>query len=489
MASPYYILAVAALSPARNSLYNPLPVAKQRTYERQTVESIEYQGHGIVRPEGRVVFLEGVLPGEVVDVAITRRRRDYAYGKVTKWHQTSPARQEPFCSHFRDCGGCTWQYLPYPDQLRYKEQFVGEVLRRIGHITDPVPLPILGCEHNTYYRNKLEFSFAPLRWIPQEEVDSGVHITDRRALGFHVKGRFNRVLDINHCYLQPDPSNAIRTAAREIAIERDLSFHDPAEHVGLLRSIIVRTSTTGGVMTILVIGEERPDLAVSFLEELCVRVPAITSACYIINTTKNDDIGPHPAYLVSGEPVITERCGHLTFAIHPKSFYQTNSLQAERLYGVVREWLDATGKETLLDLYCGIGSIGLFVADLVGEVVGVESVAPAVERAVENAARNSITNARFLAGDVRELLAGMGGAVPRPDLVVLDPPRAGMHPKVLEQLIEMAPRQIVYVSCKPSTQARDLAVLTGHYRIQRIQPVDMFPQTFHIENVVDLRRL
>ena len=461
-------------------------MAKQRSYENQTVESVEYQGHGIIRPEGRVVFVEGVLPGEVVDVTITRKRRDHAFARVVRWHQTSPERQEPFCSHFADCGGCTWQYLPYPAQLRYKEQFVADVLRRIGDVHEPAPLPILGCESDTYYRNKLDFSFAPVRWITQTEVDAGAEITDRRALGFHVKGRFDRVLDLEHCYLQADPSNAIRTEARSIALERGYSFHDPAEHAGLLRGIIVRTTSLGGVMVILVLGEDRPDVAGELLGELSRRIPAITSAWYIINTTRNDDIGPHPAYLASGDPVITERCGHLQFAIHPKSFYQTNSRQAERLYGVVREWLDATGSEALLDLYCGIGSIGLFVADRVRTVTGVEYVAEAVDRARENAALNGIGNATFHAGDVRELLAGAG--IPAPDLVVLDPPRAGVHPKVLEQVMELGPRQIVYVSCKPSTQARDLAALRERYRIERIQPVDMFPQTFHIENVVDLRR-
>ena len=478
--------------------YNRRHVKKQRSYTDQTVEEIEYTGHGIIKPEGRVVFVEGVLPGEVVDVAITRQKRSHAFARVTAWHAQSDERREPFCSHFADCGGCTWQYLPYEGQLRYKERFVADVLRQIGDIGEPVPLPILGCDGDTYYRNKLDFSFAPVRWITQEEVDSGQTITDRRALGFHVKGRFDRVLEVEHCHLQADPSNDIRTAAREIALAHDYSFHDPAEHTGLLRSLIVRTSEPGGVMVILVIGEDRPDIAGAFLSALAERVPSISSAFYIINTTRNDDTSPHPAFHAFGDETITERCGHLEFAIHPKSFYQTNSRQAERLYTVVREWLGVSGKETLLDLYCGIGSIGLFVADLVGSVVGIESVPEAVERAVENSRLNKIGNARFYAGDVRELLASAGGeilgadgastpVIPKPDIVVLDPPRAGLHPKVLETLLSLAPRQIIYVSCKPSTQARDLATLLERYRIERIQPVDMFPQTFHIENIVDLR--
>lgn len=471
-------------------------MAKQRQYLNQRIERLEYTGHGIARPEGKVVFVEGVLPGEEVDIQVTRRKRSHSFARVTTWHSRSEERQEPFCSHFADCGGCTWQYLPYERQLVYKEQFVGDILRQIAEVTEPEPLPILGCAQDQMYRNKLEFSFAPVRWITQAEVNDGQTITDRRALGFHVKGRFDRVLDIDHCYLQADPSNAIRTAAREIALERELSFHDPAEHTGLLRSIIIRTSELGGVMVVLVIGEDRPEIATAFLAELRERVPQITSEFFIINTTKNDDVSPHPALHAFGDQTITERCGHLRFVIHPKSFFQTNSRQAERLYGVVRDWIEADGTETLLDLYCGIGSIGLFVADQVRTVVGIESIPEAVDRAVENAALNGVTNAHFMAGDVGTLLAkaasgalaGTGSTtLPRPDIIVLDPPRAGLHPSVVESVLQLAPRQIIYVSCKPSTQARDLLMFSRRYRIERIRPVDMFPQTFHIENIVDLR--
>jgi 23S rRNA (uracil1939-C5)-methyltransferase len=317
-------------------------VAKKREYTDLTIESIEYQGHGITKPEGRVVFVDGVLPGEVVDVTVTRRRRDHAFARPTHWHVSSPERQEPFCSHFADCGGCTWQYLPYEAQLRYKQQFIADVLHRIGGIEDHEIQPIIGCESDRYYRNKLDYSFAPVRWLTEAEVASGVDIHDRRALGFHVKGRFDRVLDVAHCYLQEDPSNAIRSAAREIALRHDYSFHDPAEHTGLLRSIIIRTAASG-TMVILTIGEDRPDIAASFLAELARRVPEVSSAWYIVNPTRNDDIGPHPAHHVLGDTLLSERCGHLNLAIHPKSFYQTNSRQAERLYGVVREWLDASG--------------------------------------------------------------------------------------------------------------------------------------------------
>jgi 23S rRNA (uracil1939-C5)-methyltransferase len=465
-------------------------MARRKTYENQEIIDLEFQGNGVAKPEGRVVFVEGVLPGEVVDVRITRRKKDFAFGVPTMFHTTSPKRVEPFCEHFADCGGCTWQYLGYDDQLAYKERFVGDVLARIGGIEEPKPLPIMGCDSDRFYRNKLDFSFSPMRWITEAEVQNGADIDDRRALGFHVKGRFDRVLDVHTCHLQRDPSNRIRNEARRIARERELSFHDPAAHTGLLRSIVVRTTEDGEVMVILVIGEERPDLAAAMLGELMEAVPEITSAHYLVNTTRNDDMGPHEAHHVAGTKVIHERCGHLRFAIHPKSFYQTNSRQAERLYTVVREWLDARESDTLLDLYCGIGSIGLFLADRVARVVGVEYVEQAVDRARENAALGGFSNTEFHSGDVRAIIASVGRAgavIPTPDLVVLDPPRAGVHPDVIRELMRLRPRQIVYVSCKPSTQARDLAMLAQEYTVERIQPVDMFPQTFHIESVVDLR--
>ena len=466
-------------------------MGRLKHYEQQEVLDLDYQGYGIVKPDGRVVFVEGVLPGEIVDVRVTRRRKNVSFGVPTTIHRRSELRTAPFCAHFGECGGCTWQYLGYPDQLRYKERFVAEVLERLGGVTDPRPLPIIGCERDRFYRNKLDFSFSPTRWLSSEEIDRGEDISDRRALGFHVKGRYDRVLDVGTCYLQPDPSNAIRTQARRIARNHSYSFHDPERHEGLLRGLIVRTTETDEVMVILVIHEERPDLAATFLTELAGAVPEITSAHYIVNPSRNDDLGPHQAHHVLGTNVIHERCAALRLAIHPKSFYQTNSRQAERLYTVVREWLDAAASDILLDLYCGIGSIGLFVADRVGRVVGVEYVEEAVAGARLNAQLNDVPSAEFHAGDVRELLAAAGRAgspIGRPDLVVLDPPRAGVHPQVIGELIRLAPRQIIYVSCKPSTQARDLAALSGHYAVERVQPVDMFPQTFHIECVADLRR-
>ena len=456
---------------------------------------LEYQGHGIAKPEGRVLFVEGVLPGETVDVAVKKKKKNHAFGYVTAFHNRSPDRVDPFCPHFDDCGGCTWQYLPYPDQLRYKQQFVAEIMRRIGGITEPGPLPTIGCDSDKYYRNKLEFSFGAKRWIPEAEVAAGIEIADRKALGFHVRGRFDRILHIDNCFLQRDPSNSILTAARHMANEMELPYYDPATNLGFIRGVMIRTSQSGEVMVVLVIKEDQADIAIEFLNGLVAAVPEISSAHYIVNPTTNDSLAAHPAQHVSGSPVITEHCGSLRFAIHPKSFYQTNSAQADRLYGVVHQWADLKGDETVLDLYCGIGSIGLSLSDRARRIVGVEYVPEAIECAKENADLNSIENAEFYAGDVRELLKnagtpnGLGNAtpIPQPNVIILDPPRAGVHPDVITELLRLRPKQIIYVSCKPPTQARDLTRLTELYGIERIQPVDMFPHTFHIENIIDLR--
>lgn len=461
-------------------------MARRRSYEQQTIVEIEYQGHGVAKPEGRVVFVGGVLPGEIVDIQETRRKRDHAFGVVTAFHQRSPERVKPFCRHFDDCGGCTWQYLPYDRQLHYKAQFVRDVLAKIGHITGPQPLPILGCESDRYYRNKLDFSFSPTRWLTPAEIEEGTEDLDRRAIGFHVKGRFNRVIDVHECFLQADPSNRIRNEARRIAGEMGVSFHDPQAHQGLLRSLIVRTTRSGEVMIILVIYEEQTELATRFLNELAAAVPQISSRYYVVNPSRNDDIAPYEPVHVAGTAEIIESCGRLRFSIGPKSFYQTNPAQAERLYAVVKSQAALDGSQTVLDLYCGIGSIGLFLADAAARVIGVETVHEAIAAAKRNAAENSISNAEFHAGDAREILPRLGNE--RVDLVVVDPPRAGLHPEVTATLIAMRPPRIIYVSCKPSTQARDLAALSEHYQIVRIQPVDMFPQTFHIENVIDLTR-
>jgi 23S rRNA (uracil1939-C5)-methyltransferase len=476
---------------------------RRKHYEHIHILDLEYRGYGIAKPQGKVLFVEDSLPGEEVDARIIKDKRDYAFATPTAVHSYSPERIEPFCRHFHACGGCKWQYLPYERQLEYKQYFVEQIMQRIGKMPDPDIDPIMGCDEDRYYRNKLDFSFAASRWLSREEIASGEDF-DRRGLGFHVRRRFDRVLDITHCWLQPEPSNTIRNALRDFAVQEDLSFYNPVTHEGFLRSLIIRTSLFGETMVMLVFAE--PDEAprrrvLEFLSQWLVEddaeapptqgepggPPRIHSIAYMINESKNDATAPHTAHIYAGRDHIRERMGERVLKIHPKSFYQTNPKQAVRLYGVARQMAELTGTETLYDLYCGIGSIGLFLSDRAGRVVGIDNVPEAVANARENARANGATNCRFVDGDVKDLLdADFVAEHGRPDVIVLDPPRAGVHPKVLETLLRVAPRQIVYVSCNPATQARDLLELTSAYEIRRTQPVDMFPQTYHIENVVDL---
>jgi 23S rRNA (uracil1939-C5)-methyltransferase len=462
---------------------------KKPVYEAVEIEDIEYRGHGIGRPGGMVLFVEDALPGEVVDAKVTRKKRDFAFARVQEYRRRSGKRVEPFCTHFGPCGGCKWQYLSYADQRSYKEYFVSQILERIGKFTDIEIRPIIGCETDRFYRNKLEFSFAATRWLTEAEIAEGEGIEDRRALGFHVRGRFDRVLDIEYCFLQPDPSNEIRLAVRDFTLEAGYSYYDPVSHEGYLRTLIVRTSLSGEVMVIVVFAEDDESSRVKLLDFIGDRFPRVTSIDYIINGTKNDALAPHAAHHYAGRGYINELCGENTLKIHPKSFYQTNPKQAVRLYDVVREFAALTGSETVYDLYCGIGSIGGYLAGQAGRVIGIDNVEEAVENARENAASNGWRNCEFHTGNIRDVLTpGFTASHPAPDLVVLDPPRAGLHPDVIETLLELRADHIVYVSCNPATQARDLNMLATAYAIEAVQPVDMFPQTFHIENVVDLRR-
>ncbi len=461
---------------------------KKPRYEAIRIEDIEYKGHGIARPDGMVLFVEDALPGELVDAQVTRKKRDHAFARVTAYHELSQKRTTPFCEHFGVCGGCRRQYLGYHDQLAYKQYFVEQVLERIGKFHDLPVREIIGCESDRFYRNKLEFSFAATRWLTDEEIVAGTQIDDRRALGFHVRGRFDRVTDIETCYLQPDPSNDIRRAVRDFTLSQGYSYYDPISHTGYLRSLVVRTSLSGEVMVIVVFAADDPASRERILEFIMERFPDLTSLDYIINETKNDSIAPHLVHNYRGRGYIHEQCGENRLKIHPKSFYQTNPKQAERLYEVVREFAGLNGTETVYDLYCGIGSIALYLAAEARRVIGIDSVEEAIENARENAAYNGHQNCTFFLGKVRDVL-DHDFAVTRhaPDLVVLDPPRAGLHPDVVETLLKLRPAHIVYVSCNPATQARDLQLLDGAYRIGEVQPVDMFPQTYHIENVVDLR--
>ncbi len=457
------------------------------------IEDIEQRGYGVARHEGRVIFVEETLPGEVVEAQVIKKKRSYAFAKPLSLIEASSDRVEPFCRHFDSCGGCKWQFLPYDKQLEYKQYFVKTALERIGGVTEPPINTIVGAPADRLYRNKLEFSFSPTRWLEESEVASGESIGDRRALGFHVRGWFDRVLDIEECWLQEEPSNAIRNRVREMALEGNISFHDPRSHQGLLRSLVIRTSQTGEVMVSLVVFEERPEVF-KLLSGIQAAFPEITSLNYIVNDRMNDSLIGLPAHPFSGADHITEVCGHLKLRIDAMSFYQTNSKQAEALYALVERMAQLSGDEEVWDLYSGAGSIGLYLARRADSVLGIESVEAAVVRARDNAAANGIENARFEVGEVEKRLpelleqrrAGEGGGSPGKRVVILDPPRGGLHPAAAKLLADTVPGPIVYVSCNPATQARDIEILLESYYLEEVQPVDMFPQTHHIESVARL---
>ena len=434
-----------------------------------------------------VVFVPMTVPGDVVDVQIRCKRRRYMEGFVVRYVRKSAQRAEPFCEHFGVCGGCKWQILPYAQQLKYKQQQVADQLSRIGHLELPEIMPILGSEKTRYYRNKLEFTFSNRRWILPEEDIEALSETDRLGLGFHISNFFDKVLDIKECHLQPEPSNAIRMFIREYAVEKGLSFFDLREQTGFLRNMIIRTSSTGETMLIVVFAYEDKEKRTALLEAVGKRFKEITSLHYVINGKRNDSIADLECVRYAGEECIYERMENLKFRIGPKSFYQTNSEQAYRLYSTVREFAGLKGDEIVYDLYTGTGTIALFLSGKAKKVIGIEYVKEAIEDARINARDNGVENCFFYTGDMKDMLTeefiGQNG---RPDLTVLDPPRAGIHPDVAKVLIEAAPRKIVYVSCNPATQARDLALLSEKYRITKVQPVDMFPHTHHVENVAAL---
>lgn len=468
-------------------------VARKRK-ELPLIEGLEIttlaaEGKAMGRYNDMVVFVPLTVPGDVVDVQIRNRRRRFMEGTVVRYIEKSPLRAEHFCEHFGVCGGCKWQNLPYPEQLRFKEEQVRDQLTRIGKVELPPLSPIIGSARTTHYRNKLEFTFAPRRWMTYEEIAAAGDIDADAALGFHIPGRFDKVLDIRECWLQPAPSNEIRLETKRFCREHGYSSYDIREHRGLMRNLVVRTSSTGEVMVIVVFGEEDRARIGALLDHLKERFPEITSLMYMVNTKLNDSTGDIDAHLWSGRDHIFEEMEGLRFKIGPKSFYQTNSAQAYELYKVARSFAGLTGGETLYDLYTGTGTIANFVARTCRQVVGIEYVPEAIEDAKCNSRLNGIDNTAFFAGDMKDVLddafiARHG----RPDVVILDPPRAGVHEEVLETIKRAAPQRIVYVSCNPATQARDLALLAPLYRVTAVQPVDMFPHTHHVENVVRLDR-
>ena len=453
------------------------------------ITTLAAEGKAMGKVENQVVFVPMTVPGDVVDVQIRKHHRRFMEGVVVRYVKKSELRVDHFCEHFGICGGCKWQNLPYEEQLKQKTKQVEDQLVRIGHLDIPEVRPCLGSERTREYRNKLEFTFADKRWLTYEEIATAGDIESTPAVGFHIPGCFDKVLDINKCHLQIDLSNRIRLATKAFCIENGYSFHNARAHEGLMRTMVIRTASTGEVMVIVVFNEndkERINALMSYLKE---QFPEITSLIYMINDKWNDSLGDREPICFAGKDHIIEEMEGLQFKVGPKSFYQTNSEQAYELYKVTREFAELKPEDTLYDLYTGTGTIANFCARHAKRVVGVEYVPEAIEDAVINSRINGIENTTFYAGDMKDVLSDeFVNRNGRPDVIILDPPRAGVDERVLEVIKRAAPERMVYVSCNPSTQARDLALLNDMYEILAVQPVDMFPHTHHVENVVKLRR-
>lgn len=452
------------------------------------IEEVAAEGNAIARVDGKVLFVPQAVPGDVADICVTKSKKNYMEGYVADIIHPSPYRQKPFCIHYGICGGCKWQPLPYRMQLEAKEKQVYDQLVRIGRLDVPEIEPIIGSEKQRYYRNKLEFTFSKRRWLLDGENPDEVTGNDRLGLGFHVGRFFDKVLDIKECHLQPDPSNDIRLFIKRHALENGIEFFDLREHTGVLRNLTIRTASSGETMIILSVTRFDEKIA-ELLNAVADNFPQISSVYYFINTKANDSTSDLTAVLYRGKDTIYEEMEGLRFRIGPKSFFQTNSLQAYNLYKVAREFAGLTGKETVYDLYTGTGTIAQFVSSRASKVIGIEYVREAVEDAAANCRDNGISNCEFFAGDMKDILTGeFLQEHGRPDVIILDPPRAGIHPDVAKTILEAAPERIVYVSCNPASQARDIALLSERYSIRRVRPVDMFPQTHHVENVVLLNR-
>lgn len=449
------------------------------------------EGKAIAKVDDMVVFIPYVVPGDVIDLQITRKKNNYAEGKPTRFIKYSNERQEAFCQHFGICGGCKWQILPYQEQLKYKQKQVTDNLTRIGKIDLPSISPILGSEKTEFYRNKLEFTFSNKKWLTLEQLNSDVKFDDMNmnALGFHIPGCFDKVLDIDKCWLQDDVSNKIRNFIREYCFAKGYTFFDLKNRGGMMRNIIIRTSTTGELMLIVVFYEDEKASREDLLAAIENEFPQITALLYIINQKANDTITDQQVLTWAGNDFIYEQMEGLKFKIGPKSFYQTNSEQAYNLYKIARGFAGLTGNELVYDLYTGTGTIANFVANKAKKVVGIEYVEDAILDAKENSKHNGISNTLFYAGDMKDILTqDFINEHGRPDVIITDPPRAGMHDDVISVILFAEPQRIVYVSCNPATQARDLNLLDTKYRVTKVQPVDMFPHTHHVENVVLLEK-
>ncbi len=458
---------------------------KKPFYEKGKIEDIGAEGKAVAKVGEMVVFTKMAIPGDIVDLQVTKKRKKYQEAFVKRYKEYSSDRVNPFCEHFGTCGGCKWQMLPYQRQLYYKQKQVQDQLSRIGKMQMPEILPILGSEENVFYRNKLEFTFSNKRWLTFDEVEAGNEIKKPDALGFHVPGLFDKVIGITKCWLQPEPSNKIRNFIYDYSIKNQLEFFDIREQKGFLRTLIIRTSSTGENMIILTFYHEDEKKRIALLEAVKNAFPEITSLLYVINTKGNDTITDQKIELYSGSEYIYEEMEGLKFKIGAKSFYQTNSAQAYNLYKIARDFADLNSTQTIYDLYTGTGTIANFVAKNAKKVIGIEYVPEAIEDAKINSSINEITNTSFFAGDMKDVLnENFVKEHGKPDVIITDPPRAGMHADVINTILKVAPAKIVYVSCNPATQARDIAILDELYQIEKIRPVDMFPHTHHVENVV-----
>lgn len=463
-----------------------IPEDKRFLSDVQVIDIAE-EGKGVAKRDELVLFIERAVPGDVVDVELFRKKKNFAEGRLVALKERSNHRAEPFCVHFGVCGGCKWQHMEYGAQLSFKQKYVENALKRLGKVDTASMEPILASAETQYYRNKLEFTFSNKRWLTT--VDEEVAPDDLNALGFHVPGRFDKILDIGHCFLQQDPSNSIRNAVRSVALTEGVSFYDLRAHEGALRNLIIRTSSTGEVMVIVVFAYPEEGQIETLMNQLSHRFPTLTSLLYVVNQKRNDTIFDQEVHLFRGRDFIYEEMEGLRFKIGAKSFYQTNAAQAYELYKITRDFAGLKGDELVYDLYTGVGTIANFVARMAREVVGVEYVPTAIADAKVNSQINGIHNTKFYAGDMKDVLtAAFIAEHGRPDVIITDPPRAGMHPDVVNRILEIEAEKIVYVSCNVATQARDLVSLQEKYRVERIKPVDMFPHTQHVENVVLLVR-
>lgn len=448
------------------------------------VIDIAEEGKGVGRSGDVVVFIDHAIPGDIVDVKLTRKKKKFYEGKIHRLIRPSQHRTESFCTHFGTCGGCKWQHMDYSAQLKFKQKAVVDALQRLGGVDTSAIEPILPSKKSQYYRNKLEYTFSDKRWLTNEDIQSNEKL-EMNALGFHIPGRFDKILDIEHCYLQQSPSNEIRNQVRDYALTNGLSFYNLKDHTGALRNLIIRIASTGEIMLVVVFAYATQEQIHQMMYFLKDRFPEITSLLYIINQKKNDTIFDQTIELFSGRDHIFEEMDSLKFKISAKSFYQTNSNQAYELYKIVKEFASFQGNEIVYDLYTGAGTIANFIASSVKAVIGIEYVPTAIEDAKINSSINNIHNTRFYAGDMKDILTvDFVQTHGKPDIIITDPPRAGMHTDVVQRLLEIEAQKIVYVSCNAATQARDIGFLNEKYTVSRIRPVDMFPHTQHVENVI-----